>query len=79
MMVSERYPNSICNTHYGECMDRTGNKVTYENEDFSGGFISYHHVKGSIVKRNDGSCFVRGTPCFAGEARMGGIVIQVVH
>jgi len=78
MPFSERYPNSICNAHYGECQDLQGNPVTYENEDFSGGFVSYHIIEGNIVRRNDGSCMVRGQRCYAGEARMGGVVIQVV-
>lgn len=78
MPVSERYPNSICNAHYAECRDSEGNAVTYENEDFSGGFVSYHYSNNTIVRRNDGTCFIRGQRCFAGEARMGGIVIQLI-
>ena len=61
MPYSERYPNSICGTHY----------------EF-GGFVSYHTVENTIVRRNDGTCFVQGIKCSAGEARMGGIVIQIV-
>jgi hypothetical protein len=78
MHYSERYPNSICGAHYEECVDSHGNRVTFENEDEIGGFASYHTVENKIVKRNDGTCFVRGITCYAGEARMGGIVIQVV-
>ena len=78
MPLSERYPNSICGEHYDECIDSRGNRVTFENEDEFGGFASYHTVENKIVKRNDGTCFVRGITCYAEEARMGGIVIQVV-
>lgn len=78
MPYSERYPNSICGTHYNECTDGSGNHVTFENEDEFGGFVSYHTVENTIVRRNDGTCFVRGFTCSAGEARMGGIVIQVM-
>ena len=78
MPYSERYPNSICGTHYNECTDGSGNHVTFENQDEFGGFVSYHTVENTIVRRNDGTCFVRGIKCSAGEARMGGIVIQVM-
>jgi hypothetical protein len=79
MPLSERYPLTICNAHYGECHDIQGNVVTYENEDLEGGFVSYHTIGEKIIKRNDGTCFVRGIKCVAGEARMGGIVIQVAQ
>ena len=78
MPFSERYPLAICKAHYGECRDLQGNAVTYENEDFSGGFVSYHTIEGTIVRQNDGSCMVQGHRCIAGEARMGGVVIQVI-
>ena len=75
---SERYPNRICNAHYEECYDAQGNAVRYENEDEFGGFVSFHTLENKIVKRNDGICFIRGIKCSAGEARMGGIVIQIL-
>jgi hypothetical protein len=77
MPHSERYPKAICKAHYGECIDTTGNKVTYGNTDVAGGFESYHTIGNTIVKRNDGTCFVRNKKCSAGEARFGGIVIQL--
>lgn len=59
MPKSERYPNALCNKHYGECFDKDGNKVTHGNIDFAGGFVSYHTIDNTIVKRDDGICYVR--------------------
>ena len=78
MPKSERYPKALCNKHYGECFDKDGNKVTHGNIDFAGGFVSYHTIGDTIVKRDDGICYVRDKKCSAGEARMGGIVIQLL-
>ena len=78
MPQSERYPNALCNNHYSECFDNDGNKVTHGNIDFAGGFASYHTVGNTIVKREDGICYVHNRKCRVGEARMGGIVIQIV-
>lgn len=79
MPKSERYPNALCNKHYGECFDKDGNKVTHGNIDFAGGFVSYHTIDNTIVKRDDGICYVRDKKCRVGEARFGGIVIQLLE
>lgn len=79
MNVMERYPNRICNSHYGECRDMEGNIVTFENEGPQGGFVSCHIVNGKIEKRRDGYCLVRGQRCHAEEMRFGGIVIQIAE
>ena len=78
MDYSERYPNAICHAHYEECIDSDGNHVTYQNEDENGGLVSYHTIDNRIVRRIDDTCFVRGIKCSVEEARMGGIVIQVI-
>lgn len=78
MAISDRYPNSICKKHYGECLDKNGNTVTYENTCIGGGFASYHTIGHTIVKGDDGICFVRDRKCTAGEAHLGGIVIQLL-
>jgi len=78
MLLSERYPNSVCMKHYGECLDKDGNKVTYESSSIGEGFASYHTIDNTIVKKDDGICFVRSHKCTVGEARLGGIVIQLV-
>jgi hypothetical protein len=78
MLLSEQYPNSVCKTHYGECLDKDGNKVTYENTSIGGGFASFHTIDNTIIKKDDGICFIRGRKCTVGEARLGGIVIQLV-
>jgi len=78
MPKSERYPKALCNKHYGECFDKDGNKVTHGNIDYAGGFVSYHTIGDTIVKRDDGICYVRDKKCSVGEARMGGIVIQLL-
>lgn len=79
MPLSQRYPNMICNRHYGECFDKDGNKVTHGNISHWGGFESYHTIGDTIVKRADGTCYVRDKKCRVGEAYCGGIVIQLLE
>ena len=78
MIATERYPLAVCARHYSECLDGDGNRVEFVNEGMWGGLVSHHHVGGEVVMRSDPNCFVRGVKCCAGEARYGGIVIQVV-
>lgn len=76
---SERYPFSLCHVHYDECRDVQGRKVTFSNEGWYGGLVSQHFEEGKsepVLSDKDGHCIVRGIPCFAEEARFGGIVIQ---
>jgi hypothetical protein len=77
MLATERYPLAVCARHYSECLDGDGNRVEFVNEGMWGGFVSHHHIGGEVVMRSDPNCFVRGVKCSAGEARYGGIVIQM--
>lgn len=77
MVSSQRYPKALCNAHYEECLDAEGNKVTFCNIDFSGGFMSQHFVNDILIRTAEEKvCFVRGIKCVAQEARFGGIVLQ---
>jgi hypothetical protein len=78
MLKSDRYPNALCKKHYGECLDKDGNVVTYGNTSLGGGFASYHTVNNTIIKKDDGICFIRGHKCTVGEAHLGEIVIQLL-
>ena len=77
MEPSVRYHNAICITHYNECIDKNGNKVTFHNINAEGGFVAYHYVNNMIIKDEDGECYIQGVKCMAEEVRLGGIVIQV--
>lgn len=90
--TSQRYPNLVCGECIKKAVDIDGNIVTYSNDNYSGGFISYHHVVNSnsnantipndnveIVQKNDHDCWINGYKCYANEARFGGIVIELLE
>ena len=75
----DRYPKMICQSCCSNTLDSDGNKVTFSNVSISGGFISIHELPNStIVTKEDHNCYVNNILCWAGEARFGGIVIQIV-
>jgi hypothetical protein len=71
-----RYPDYICQsclTTHGT-KTRDGRKITYSNQDFTGGFVSW--TEGDTEPGEDHTCYVSGVRCCADEARFGGIVIS---
>ena len=74
--VSARYNNCVCAT----CQDQypaltaMGEVLTFSNVDWTGGFVSY--IRGVRTPSPQHRCYIRGIPCYADEARFGGIVIQ---
>jgi len=76
----ERYPRMLCINciNSTNIKDLDGNNVYFENEDFSGGFISIHTIDNKQVIKKDHYCLINGIRCYADEARFGGIVIQAL-
>ena len=75
---SARYPQIACENCFSRTVDSTGNKVEFQNEDLSGGFVSIHYDSdGNVSHRGkEHHCFIDNVACYAGEHRFGGIVIK---
>lgn len=75
---SPRYPNALCFGCAGRATDLKGRPVKMYNVSFSGGFEARHRDDDSICDQvtGDGRVLVDGRPARAGEAHMGGIVVQ---
>jgi len=58
--------------------DLTGRAVSLANESMSGGFVAFHRDDGSRCEEmtRDGRALVDGVEYRAGEAHMGGCVVQ---
>jgi hypothetical protein len=73
---THRYPNAICNkcsnTENDEIIDSFGNPVSFANVDCTGGFISFHKINNTIVKKEEHICWIK-------EMLFGGIVIQTIE
>lgn len=86
---SPRYPKAICsNCASKPIKDNEGNVVSFHNIDIYGGFISRHTINNAynnnvIVDKKEYICWIthgtRNIKCYANEARMGGIVIQIME
>ena len=55
-------------------MDETGRALAFSNAGLSGGFVATY--AGTRETRESHACVVKGVPCWADEARFGGIVVQ---
>jgi hypothetical protein len=75
-----RYPLALCHACDLRATDLTGRSVGMGNESFSGGFVAYHRDDESPCEQvtRDGRVLIDGTEYRAGEAHMGGCVIQPV-
>ena len=80
---THRYPKAICNkcsnTENDEIIDSFGNPVSFGNVDCTGGFVSYHKINNTIVKKEEHICWIKDFKCYANEMRFGGIVIQTIE
>jgi len=73
-----RYPNAVCSACAEKTVSENNVPITFGNIDAWGGFVSYiNGNKGEVHE-----CQIQGPsqmiPCYAQEARFGGIVISVV-
>lgn len=72
---SLRYPNYVCHQCVANAVDEHGRRIRFANQSFWDGFAAYYADTGEI--RGSNICYISGIKCFAGEARFGGIVVQV--
>lgn len=83
-MHQDRYPASICHACSDRAVDRGGRRIRGANDSPSGGFTAYHvtddHSWDDVCREVtvDHRCWVDGRICSIGEARFGGVVIQVL-
>lgn len=74
---SERYPRYVCRECAAKAQSKDGRPLKFMNEGLSGGFIAQYADTGKKYPRHE--CYVAGIKCYADEARLGGIVIQVIE
>lgn len=77
---SPRYPRALCGPCGARITDLAGRPVQAYNESHTGGFIVFHSDDGSRCESvtASGQVLIDGRPYLAGEARMGGIVVQPI-
>jgi ADP-ribosyl-[dinitrogen reductase] hydrolase len=75
---TERYPDHVCVWCAGWTTDRQGRRVALHNASLFGGFTA-KRPDGSPVDAEvlAGRVWIDGRPLVAGEARFGGVVVQV--
>lgn len=73
---SERYPRCVCQDCAARAQSKDGRSIKFFNEGLSGGFVAQYADTGEPYP--DHECFIDGIPCYADEARYGGIVIQTI-
>lgn len=75
---SARYPQALCAACCARVTDLAGRGVTLGNEGFSGGFVAHHRDDGTPCAQvtADGRVLIDGSAHRAGEAHMGGCVVQ---
>lgn len=73
-----RYPRALCHACCMRVTDLAGRPVTLGNESASGGFVAHHRDDGTPCAQvtGDGRVLVDGAEQRAGEAHMGGCVVQ---
>lgn len=74
--VSERYPRYVCSSCAARASGPDGRRLNFTNWGLGGGFVASYADNGQRYMHG-GNCQIDGVPCFAEEARFGGIVIQV--
>jgi hypothetical protein len=73
-----RYPRALCDACCRRTTDTTGRHVGLTNESMSGGFIAFHRDDHSRCEQvtDDRRVLIDGVEYHAGEAHMGGCVVQ---
>jgi hypothetical protein len=74
--ANPRYPRQVCRACAARACDEKGRPLCFSNTSLSGGFAACYADTGEA--RDSHVCFIDGVRCWADEARMGGIVVQIV-
>ena len=72
----QRYPKYVCESCSNRARSRDGRPLKFFNISLSGGFTAQYADTGEVYESHE--CFIDDVPCYADEARFGGIVIQVL-
>ena len=75
LTLYERYPKYVCPECAEKTCDAGGRRVAFQNLDFAGGCGGFYPDTKEKYPSQD--CYIDGIPCYADEARFGGIVVQV--
>ncbi|UZE97174.1 hypothetical protein [Alkalimarinus alittae] len=70
-----RYPNYVCSRCALKVADEDGRALSFFNEGMHGGFVAVY--TDTNERRDSHTCYIDGIKCYADEAYMGGIVVQV--
>jgi hypothetical protein len=75
-----RYPRALCHACDLRATDLRARPVDLANESTSGGFVAIHRDDESRCEQvtSDGRVLIDGVEYLAGEAHMGGCVVQPV-
>ena len=75
-----RYPRALCSSCSDRTTDLAGRAVTFSNVSMSGGFAARHRDDESACEQvtADGRVLIDGLEYRAGEAHMGGCVVNPV-
>jgi len=71
-----RYPRCVCQDCAKLAADITGRRFLFYNADASGGFRAFYADNNEFYDSHQ--CFINGLECRADEAKLGGIVIQLI-
>ena len=75
LSYSDRYPNYVCGFCVDKATDENGRALKFFNTDMGGGFEAIY--ADTNQRRMSHICFIEGKKCYADEARMGGIVVEI--
>jgi hypothetical protein len=75
MTADPRYPRRVCRACVERVCDEDGRPLRFYNTSLSGGFLARYVDSGTDCESHE--CFIDGVRCWADEAYMGGIVVQV--
>lgn len=71
-----RYPRRACSQCARRARSPDGRPLAFYNEGLSGGLLARYADTGEDYPGVE--CLIDGIPCRAGEARFGGVVLQVI-
>jgi hypothetical protein len=75
MDADVRHPQRVCETCVGRARDENGRLLRFFNTGFSGGFVA--RLADGGMERESHVCVIDGVRCWADEAYLGGIVVEV--
>lgn len=74
MPTNPRYPTAVCPACVERAVDEHGRPLRFYNHSLSGDFQAVYADSGE--ERAGHECWIDGVWCWAGEARLGGIVVH---